>query len=138
MRWDNAHVARADLHNLHLPRRPPREGDDLGAQAAETEGVVCGFVGGDLLGGGREGVEGNAVEDGDEDLGAGEEGAEDLGLELKGYDRELFCVVPDDNLFLYFSSAFRVVWLLCFVCGGGLPTLLVGNLGFLPPPTRAT
>ena len=91
-------VSGTDFDYLHLAWGSAWESDDFGPEAAEARWVVCGFERGDFFGRGGEGVEGDGVVEGDEDLGAGEAGLEDLGGEFEGYGCELFGVVPDDEL----------------------------------------
>ena len=96
---DDADVAGGDLDHLDLARCTAREGDEGGTEAGETRGVVGGFEDGELFWGKGEGVNVDAVKEGDYDAGLGYSDSEDGGAEFEGDDGFLVRVVPYDHLF---------------------------------------
>lgn len=98
MRGDDADIARGYLDQLHMPRRPPREGDALGRQATQPPGVVGRLVGRQQVRGLGKPVDAHAVLQHHDDVVSGQLDAPDGGEGTDFEGRLAFKVVPEDEL----------------------------------------
>lgn len=94
------------FHDLNLTWRPTRESKDSRAETTEPEGVVCGLKHRRCLDRHTESVQVYAVGQHNDDPCMGDAYSLDWRAALKSGDRFLLCVIPYDDLLLYYYQRF--------------------------------
>ena len=98
MGWYDTDVSRFELNQLHLPRGPAWEGEQLLTQTSQAQSIIKGFVDRQLLWRSREGEYVDTVQQGDDNSRFGETNTKDGSTKLEGDGSFLLRIVPYDQL----------------------------------------